>query len=177
MLRISVLICLIVTPVVSTADLEVSGNQARMIGKAKWLSANFGTVSGVKWERAWLTKSSEKIFPLVYRGKVPISLSESELITMLAKIRKSILPESTKTITASEAIGREKVALNVAGAYLMQFKRQYVRLILGLVQPGRMLIMVAVVFAPNDKAAATQAKELMESFQFKGVRLFKVSLK
>jgi hypothetical protein len=167
---------LIVLPVISMADLDISGNQVRMIGNAKWSTTTFGKVAGVKWERAWLTKFSNKIFPLVYRGEVPVPLSQIELKSLLGKVRKSILLESVKILNATEGIGEEKVALNVGGAYLIQFKRQYVRLIMGLVQSGRTLIMVAVMFAPNDKVAAIQAKELMESFQFRGTQLFRVSV-
>jgi len=88
-----------------------------------------------------------------------------------------MLPASKKLLAATEGIGKEKEALNVGGAYLVKLGEYYDRVILGLAQSGQSLFMVGVMFAPNDKVAATQAKELMESFQFKGVRLFKVSVR
>ena len=88
-----------------------------------------------------------------------------------------MLPTSKKLLAATEGIGEEKVALNVGGAYVVKMGEYYDRVILGLAQSGRSIYMVGVMFAPNDKVAATQAKELMESFQFKGIKLFKVDLK
>jgi len=88
-----------------------------------------------------------------------------------------MLPTSTKLLAATEGIGTEKAALNVGGAYVVKMGDYYERVILGLAQSGRSIFMVGVMFGPNDKVAATQAKELMESFQFRGTRLFRVSIK
>ena len=177
MYKLHLLVLLIGVPVISLADLEISGNQVRMVGHAKWTATKFRPVSGIKWEQAWLTKSSDKILPLVYRGKVPSPLSSAELKKMLRTVLNSMLPASKKLLAATEGIGKEKEALNVGGAYVVKMGEYYDRVILGLAQSGQSLFMVGVMFAPNDKVAATQAKELMESFQFKGVRLFKVSVK
>jgi len=163
---------------VCRADLEVMGRDVKMVGNVKWYTTSAPTVSGVKWDRAWSATTSSKLVASVYRGKTSKPLTESQLKGYLKKIIVTLMPEIKNNILSSaEGIGTEKEALNVGGTYLVRVREQYGRVILGLAQSGQTLIMVGTMFFPNDRVAGAQAIGIMESFSFKGTKLFKITAK
>jgi hypothetical protein len=163
---------------VCRADLEILGSDVKMVGNVKWYTTGAPTVPGVKWDRAWSATTSSKLVASVYRGKTAKPLTGSQLKGYLKKILVALMPESKNNILSSaEGIGNEKEATNVAGTYLVKVREQYGRVILGLAQSGQTLIMVGTMFFPNDRVAGGQAVGIMESFSFKGTKLFKVTAK